>query len=72
MPESTLVKMPHCWKSHVAAQMLKFSVNVLKTSLFADTNRMGSSLMHTGPKFSAVPPSPPPRSSQGHRLRICM
>ena len=20
--ESTLVKMPHCWKSHVAAQML--------------------------------------------------
>ena len=22
--ESTLVKMPHCWKSHVAAQMLSF------------------------------------------------
>ena len=21
-PESSLVKMPHCWKSHVAAQML--------------------------------------------------
>ena len=21
--ESTLVKMPHCWKSHVTAQMLK-------------------------------------------------
>ena len=20
LPESTLVKMPHCWKSHVAAQ----------------------------------------------------
>ena len=23
--ESTLVKMPHCWKSHVAAQMQKKS-----------------------------------------------
>ena len=22
LPESTLVKMPHCWKSHVAAQMI--------------------------------------------------
>ena len=22
--ESTLVKMPHCWKSHVAAQILLF------------------------------------------------
>ena len=22
LSESTLVKMPHCWKSHVAAQML--------------------------------------------------
>ena len=22
MSESTLVKMPHCWKSHVAAQMV--------------------------------------------------
>ena len=21
LPESTLVKMPHCWKSHVTAQM---------------------------------------------------
>ena len=21
-PESTLVKMPHCWKSHVAAQII--------------------------------------------------
>ena len=23
--ESTLVKMPHCWKSHVAAQLLYFN-----------------------------------------------
>ena len=23
--ESTLVKMPHCWKSHVTAQLYKFS-----------------------------------------------
>ena len=23
--ESTHVKMPHCWKSHVAAQILKFA-----------------------------------------------
>ena len=26
--ESTLVKMPHCWKSHVAAQMMMFEWNV--------------------------------------------
>ena len=24
-PESTLVKMPHCWKSHVAAQLFCFA-----------------------------------------------
>ena len=24
-PESTLVKMPHCWKSHVAAQMFIYT-----------------------------------------------
>ena len=26
-PESTLVKMSHCWKSHVAAQMLDMQIN---------------------------------------------
>ena len=26
--ESTNFKLPHCWKSHVAAQMLSFSSNV--------------------------------------------
>ena len=25
--ESSLVKMPHCWKSHVAAQLLLFNPN---------------------------------------------
>ena len=25
--ESILVKMPHCWKSHVAAQIVVFSAN---------------------------------------------
>ena len=30
--ESTLVKMPHCWKSHVTAHLLKFSLALfLKT-----------------------------------------
>ena len=29
MSESTLVKMPHCWKSHVAAH-LQFSVSYLQ------------------------------------------
>ena len=28
--ESTLVKMPHCWKSHVASQMLLKNGNHLK------------------------------------------
>ena len=23
-PESTLVKMPHCWKSHARAQLINF------------------------------------------------
>ena len=26
--ESTLVKMPHCWKSHVAAQIWNFGVDM--------------------------------------------
>ena len=26
--ESTLVKMPHCWKSHVAAHLLTFASKV--------------------------------------------
>ena len=28
--ESTLVKMPHCWKSHVAAQVIKLPHNSIK------------------------------------------
>ena len=27
LSETTLVKMPHYWKSHVAAQIFKFSIN---------------------------------------------
>ena len=27
--EPTLVKMPHCWKSHVAAHMLLFHHNII-------------------------------------------
>ena len=30
--ESTLVKMPNCWKSHVAAQYVLFICNVLENS----------------------------------------
>ena len=30
--ESTLVKMPHCWKSHVAAQMYGMSLECDKSN----------------------------------------
>ena len=33
--ESTFVKMPHCWKSHVMAQMLMFKRLKLQTNCFA-------------------------------------
>ena len=42
--ESTLVKMPHCWKSHVAAQITKFAT--YKISIFelvSGTERNGLS-----------------------------
>ena len=29
-PESTLIKMPHCWKSHVAAHII---INCIKTEI---------------------------------------
>ena len=32
--ESTLVKMPHCWKSHVAAQIHFLNLQVLLSVLF--------------------------------------
>ena len=28
LSESTLVKMPHCWKSHVTAQMLNCIIDI--------------------------------------------
>ena len=37
--ESTLVKMPHCWKSHITAQMC-FKIQYIQ-SLFMTTNRAG-------------------------------
>ena len=33
MSESTLLKMPHCWKSHVAAQVYHLGLDVRKTVL---------------------------------------
>ena len=30
--ESTLIKMPHCWKSHVAVQMSWIAVKMVKYS----------------------------------------
>ena len=32
-PESTLVKMPHCWKSHGAAHFVCFSASIRRTSM---------------------------------------
>ena len=26
LSESTLIKMPHCWKSHVAAQIISYAI----------------------------------------------
>ena len=37
--ESTLVKMPHCWKSHVAAQMQVFSVGPYRLRSVEATNQ---------------------------------
>ena len=34
--ESTLVKMPHCWKSHVAAQMVIESVHTVRIGEYFD------------------------------------
>ena len=33
LSESTLVKMPHCWKSHVAAQMIWSELHRLQTPI---------------------------------------
>ena len=39
--ESTLVKMPHCWKSHVAAHLLLCSLKHLNDTLPMSTHNMG-------------------------------
>ena len=43
--ESTLVKMPHCWKSHVAAHVLKLLGSYSGLDPFSFNAR---SLIHTG------------------------
>ena len=35
--ESTLAKMPHCWKSHVAAQIVSFLLKITMISLTTST-----------------------------------
>ena len=36
--ESTLFKMPHCWKSHAAAQLCKAPTDALTTSVKFQNN----------------------------------
>ena len=38
--ESTLVKMPHCWKSRVAAHYYYFTLNVFVLANSADRDEM--------------------------------
>ena len=40
--ESILVKMPHCWKSHVMANLLKFCKKQVKTYNFPIKNSKGA------------------------------
>ena len=40
--ESTLVKMSNCWKSHAAAQMLKFSVCTVR--IYYNVNQLAHSV----------------------------
>ena len=42
--ESTLVKMPHCWKSHVAAQI--FAIFQRTSPEFLDYNQTEDILLH--------------------------
>ena len=35
--ESTLVKMPHCWKSHALAQICDAFLNLLKSNMYLNT-----------------------------------
>ena len=36
--ESTLVKMPHCWKSHVMAQLFFFLLTIIACRVILDYN----------------------------------
>ena len=36
--ESTLVKMPYCWKSHVAAQIIEFNQKMSKSHTYRPTH----------------------------------
>ena len=48
--ESTLVKMPHCWKSHVAA-------HILYIKNFSLISKQGRNAAEKGDYFSQVSPS---------------
>ena len=49
--ESTLVKMPHCWKSHVTAQILSFYEMV-----FSDVAEKHTSFVTVSGKAPIEPP----------------
>ena len=46
VPESTLVKMPHCWKSHVTAQSTTFFISENLTARIGTNITMLDSIKH--------------------------
>ena len=59
--ESTLVKMPHCWKSHVLAQLLYL---IRRHNLFwglGETIKMSNDTREEGAEGSPLRVSTPPR-----------
>ena len=45
--ESTLVKMPHCWKSHVMAQMISSSAEIIPETNFASSVKYSMTIVLT-------------------------
>ena len=47
MSESTIVKMPHCWKSHVTAPMIYEPVHEISNNVVCATSKASDQPAHT-------------------------